>query len=81
VVDAACPFLVAPFHSFTAASLLHTNRTDLMLIRPDRATTHITASPAHMPPSSDLYDVMYNVAPLSGPPPCNNKCVSFVETI
>jgi hypothetical protein len=67
-------------HRLTAASLSHTCRTDLMLMRPDRAKTPITAIPAQMPPSSYLYDVMYNGAPSSGPPPCNNMCSSFVET-
>jgi hypothetical protein len=52
-------------HRLTAALLSHTSWTVLILIRPDRASTPITASPAQIPPSSDLYDVMYNGAPSS----------------
>jgi hypothetical protein len=51
--------LLASFwlHCLTAASLSHTSQTILMLIRPDRASTPITDSPAQIPSSSDLYDV------------------------
>jgi hypothetical protein len=38
-----------------------------------------SVSPAKIPPSSDLYDVMYNGAPSAGPTPCSNVCSSFFE--
>jgi hypothetical protein len=66
-------------HRLTAASLSHTNLKDRMLIRPDRANTHITANHAQKPPSSDLYDVIYNGDPSPIPPPRSNICSSFVD--
>jgi hypothetical protein len=44
----------------------------LALIRPDRRSVPSTARPDIMPPSSDLYDVIYFPGPSSGPPPASD---------
>jgi hypothetical protein len=54
--------------------------TDLVLIFPDLAIVPITAIPAHTPPSSDPYDVIWFGAPLSGHPPEMIISSSFVAT-
>jgi hypothetical protein len=51
-----------------------------MLIFPDLAIVTITAIPAHIPPSSDRYGVIWFGEPSSGPPPEMIISSSYVDT-
>jgi hypothetical protein len=62
----------------TADSLSHINLIDRMFKVPDRNSLPRTARPATNPPSLDLYDVIGDWIPLSGPPPRRRIVSSFV---
>jgi hypothetical protein len=57
------------FDAMMAALLSHTYLMWRRQTKPDWCNMQMTASPDIMPPSSDLYDIMYALSPSSGPPP------------
>jgi hypothetical protein len=77
VEHALCLFLITSLYCCFIATQ---NLTDLMLIYPDLAIVPITIIPAHTPPSSDRYDVIWFGAPSLGPPPEMIISSSFVDT-
>jgi hypothetical protein len=73
--------LVSFFDTRIAALLSHINLMRLALITPDRKSVPSTTKSDMMPPSSDLYDIMYLPGPFSGPTPASNISSDSVTII
>jgi hypothetical protein len=69
------------FDAKIAALLSHINLMRLALIGPDRRRVPSTVRPDIIPPSSDLYDVIYLSGPSYGPPPDRSVSSVSVDSI